>query len=744
MIKVALAGNPNSGKTTLFNSLTGSTAHVGNWPGVTVDKREGIYKKSKEPIDIVDLPGIYSLSPYTPEEVISRDYILKEKPNCIINIVDVTNLERNLYLTTQLMEIDIPIVIALNMMDEIEKKGDFIDISKLEKKLGVPVIEISALKEKNLDLLMQKVYQQSKLKRIGKTVLEESNLNHLINDIQIAFKGKKIENPLFHAIKLVEMDEIEVKEHSDLVSIVNDFKSNFNDDIFGKDFEAIVADCRYKYISQNFSQIIIKTDTNEHLTKSDKIDKLLTNKFFGIPIFLLILFLVFHLTFSEDLFFLSGILPDGFLKLPGTPFEGVFGDGSIYSPGVILTNLLSLFLDSISNVMSNLLSGSKPWVNAFVIDGVLSGLFAVLGFVPQILILFLFFSILEDSGYMARVAFILDRIFRKFGLSGRAFMPMIMGFGCSLPATINTRTLADENERTATIRVIPFFSCGAKLPILTAVSGGIIQYFQIGNADVITYSMYVIGILTAIISIIIMRSTTMRGEVPPFIMELPAYHRPQFKSLMIHLWDKLKHFIKKAFTIILVSTIVVWVLSSFSWKWEFLLEEIEYEGEMILVNLRTDESILGSIGMFLQPIFTPLGFGSQLSNFGWVFAVAAITGLIAKENVISTFGVLAACVAGGYIATEDGVAEVVTMIKATNITIAGLISFMAFNLTTIPCFAAVATAKAELPKNKFKTTILFWLVTSFIVGTIIYVVYRNHYNFNIKFNCYNCNWKLYL
>ena len=518
------------------------------------------------------------------------------------------------------------------------------------------------------------------------------------------------------------MDEIEVKEHSDLVSIVNDFKSNFNDDIFGKDFEAIVADCRYKYISQNFSQIIIKTNTNEHLTKSDKIDKLLTNKFFGIPIFLLILFLVFHLTFSEDLFFLSGILPDGFLKLPGTPFEGVFGDGSIYSPGVILTNLLSLFLDSISNVMSNLLSGSKPWVNAFVIDGVLSGLFAVLGFVPQILILFLFFSILEDSGYMARVAFILDRIFRKFGLSGRAFMPMIMGFGCSLPATINTRTLADENERTATIRVIPFFSCGAKLPILTAVSGGIIQYFQIGNADVITYSMYVIGIITAIISIIIMRSTTMRGEVPPFIMELPAYHRPQFKSLMIHLWDKLKHFIKKAFTIILVSTIIVWVLSSFSWKWEFLLEEIEYEGEMILVNLRTDESILGSIGMFLQPIFTPLGFGSQLSNFGWVFAVAAITGLIAKENVISTFGVLAACVAGGYIATEDGVAEVVTMIKATNITIAGLISFMAFNLTTIPCFAAVATAKAELPKNKFKTTILFWLVTSFIVGTIIYVV----------------------
>ncbi len=722
MIKVALAGNPNSGKTTLFNSLTGSTAHVGNWPGVTVDKKEGIYKKSKEPINIVDLPGIYSLSPYTPEEVISRDYILKEKPNCIINIVDVTNLERNLYLTTQLMEIDIPIVIALNMMDEIEKKGDFIDISKLEKKIGVPVIEISALKEKNLDLLMQKVYQQSKLKRIGKTVLEESNLNHLINDIKIAFKDKEIENPLFHAIKLVEMDEIEVKEHFDLVSIVNDFKSNFNDDIFGKDFEAIVADCRYKYISQNFSQIIIKTNTNEHLTKSDKIDKLLTNKYFGIPIFLLILFLVFHLTFSEDLFFLSGILPDGFLKLPGTPFEGVFGDGSIYSPGVILTNLLSLFLDSISNIMSNFLSSSKPWVNAFVIDGVLSGLFAVLGFVPQILILFLFFSILEDSGYMARVAFILDRIFRKFGLSGRAFMPMIMGFGCSLPATINTRTLADENERTATIRVIPFFSCGAKLPILTAISGGIIQYFHIGNADVITYSMYVIGILTAIISIIIMRSTTMRGEVPPFIMELPAYHCPQFKSLMIHLWDKLKHFIKKAFTIILVSTIIVWVLSSFSWKWEFLLEEIEYEGEMILVNLRTDESILGSIGMFLQPIFTPLGFGSQLSNFGWVFAVAALTGLIAKENVISTFGVLAACVAGGYIATEDGIAEVVTMIKATNITIPGLISFMAFNLTTIPCFAAVATAKAELPKNKFKTTLLFWLVTSFIVGTIIYVV----------------------
>ena len=368
------------------------------------------------------------------------------------------------------------------------------------------------------------------------------------------------------------------------------------------------------------------------------------------------------------------------------------------------------------NVLADMAcANAAPWVGSFVVDGVLGGVFAVLGFIPQILTLFLFFSILEDSGYMARIAFILDRIFRRFGLSGRAFMPMVMGFGCSLPAMINTRTLADDKERTSTVRVIPFFSCGAKLPILTAVAGAIVASAGVGNADVITMCMYLLGICTAIVTVILMRSTTMRGEVPPFIMELPAYHAPRFSSLMIHLWDKTKHYVKKAFTIILASTIVIWFFSSFNWSWEFLINE---DGD----NLRMSESILGSLGMLIQPLFTPLGFGSQLGEFGWVFAVAAITGLVAKENVIATFGTLAAAIVGSVISTEDGVEEVVAMIEGTGIGVPALIAFIAFNMLTIPCFAACATARAELPKGKFRWTLLFWLATSYIVSMMIYLI----------------------
>ncbi len=730
MMKFALAGNPNCGKTTLFNLLTGSTAYVGNWPGVTVDKREGTYKRGEEPVQIVDLPGIYSLSPYTPEEVISRNFILDEKPECVINIVDATNLERNLYLTTQLMEIDVPIIIALNMMDAVEKQGDQIDAKELEEKIGLPVVAISALKGTGIKELMDRAISIAKKPRAGVTVLHDSPLAHLVRDVSIALKGAKVEAPLFHAVKLAEMDEIEVKMHPELVGIVEEFKSTFKDDTFGDDLEAVVADARYKYISANYSSAYRKKHSGEKLTKSDKADKILTHKIWGIPIFLVILFAIFHLTFSEDLFYISamaGGLPTledlGYdMANPGVTLLACFYDGAVFSPGVILTNVWTWLLDWV-NVLIGLCTQNAPlWVGSFIGDGIWGGLSAVLGFLPQILTLFLFFSILEDSGYMARVAFIMDRIFRRFGLSGRAFMPMIMGFGCSLPAMINTRTLADDRERTATIRVIPMFSCGAKLPILTAIAGGIVEYFGVGNADLITYGMYLIGIVTAIVCVILMRNTTMRGDVPPFIMELPAYHMPLFKGLMIHLWDKTKHFVKKAFTIIFASTIVIWFLSNFSWSWHFLPEEIEYEGETILANLHTDQSILGSIGMLIQPLFTPLGFGSQLKSFGWVFAVAAITGLVAKENVIATFGTLAACVAGSYIATEEGVVEAVTMISATGITIPALIAFIAFNMVTIPCFAACATARAELPEGKFKWTLLFWIVTSYIVGTVIYLV----------------------
>lgn len=796
MKRFALAGNPNCGKTTLFNSLTGSTAHVGNWPGVTVDKRDGVYKKCAEPISIVDLPGIYSLSPYTPEEVIARNYVLDEKPDCVINIVDATNLERNLYLTTQLLEIDVPMVVALNMIDAVEKAGDKIDEKALENKLGVPVVKISALKEKGLKELMDKAYNESKKKRVGITVLKDSPLAHVIGDVKIALEGQNVANPLFHAVKLVENDEIEVKMHKETVGMVSAFKKTFNDDIFGNDFEALVADARYKYISKNFAPVVTRKNKEKFKTSaSDKADKVLTHKVWGIPIFLVVLFLIFHLTFSENLFFINGFgdgwMPslsdneaflekdddgnvvyeddldyymtengdyltvgsegvtdngNGTYSIEGEDGEFVaddkgrlgsrvpvlnYGgrwlatiyDGTIYSPGVVVNNIWNdMIVGEIAGRIQEAVDGSgmADWAKGLINNGIIDGITAVLSFLPPILVLFLFFSILEDSGYMARIAFILDRMFRKFGLSGRAFLPMIMGFGCSVPAMINTRTLADEKERTATVRVIPFFSCGAKLPILTAVAGALVIGTGI-SADLITYSMYLLGIITAIVSVLLMRNTSLKGETPPFIMELPAYHAPQFKNLMAHLWDKTKHFVKKAFTIILASTIVIWFLTHFDFQWHILADE------------KINESILAKISMLVQPIFTPVGFGSQLGEYGWVFVLAAVSGLIAKENVISTFGTLAAClIANPAIAAEIGLANITSeagvgavkaMILATGISVPGLLAFIAFNMTTIPCFAAVGTAKAELQdKKRYKWTLLFWIATSYVVSAMVYTI----------------------
>ena len=710
MIRVALAGNPNSGKTTLFNNLTGSTAHVGNWPGVTVDKREGTYKKKGLEISVVDLPGIYSLSPYTPEEVIARNYILNDKPDCVINVVDSTNLERNLYLTTQLLEIDVPLVVALNMTDELTRRGESVDVKKLSEKMGVTVVAISALQNKGIHELMEAVSKACTAKREGTTVLDNKQLLHLITDVKIALQSQNVENALFHAIKLAEMDEMESTQHPQLLKMVEGFKATFNDDTFGSDTEALIADARYKYISVHFSTLYNRSGNKAKLTRSDKIDRVLTNRWLGIPIFLAIMFVVFHFTFSENFLFLRWLIPEDWESLSGTAFQGVFGAGSINSPGVILQSLMGVFTDWLTGVVRGWLSGSSEWVSGLICDGVMAGVGSVLSFVPQVLLLFMFFSILEDSGYMARVAFILDRIFRRFGLSGRAFMPMIMGFGCSIPAMINTRTLADEKERIATIRVIPFFSCGAKLPILTAVAGAIVSSFGVSNADVITYLMYVAGIVTAIVTVLLMRNTSMRGHTPPFIMELPQYHLPQFKSLVIHLWDKLKHFVKKAFTIILASTIVVWVTMHFSFDWKYLSDE------------QIGQSILAGLGKLVQPLFTPVGFGSQLGEYGWVFAVAAVSGLIAKENVISTFATLAAGL--GAVIAEDptGVAYVEQMIAFTGATVAGLIAFIIFNMTTIPCFAAVASAKAELRKGTLGRTLLFWIVTSYIASAVVYVV----------------------
>lgn len=573
---------------------------------------------------------------------------MDEKPDCVINIVDATNLERNLYLTTQLLEIDVPMVVALNMIDAVEKAGDKIDEKALENKLGVPVVKISALKEKGLKELMDKAYNESKKKRVGITVLKDSPLAHVIGDVKIALEGQNVANPLFHAVKLVENDEIEVKMHKETVGMVSAFKKTFNDDIFGNDFEALVADARYKYISKNFAPVVTRKNKEKFKTSaSDKADKVLTHKVWGIPIFLVVLFLIFHLTFSENLFFINGFgdgwMPslsdneaflekdddgnvvyeddldyymtengdyltvgsegvtdngNGTYSIEGEDGEFVaddegrlgsrvpvlnYGgrwlatiyDGTIYSPGVVVNNIWNdMIVGEIAGRIQEAVDGSgmADWAKGLINNGIIDGITAVLSFLPPILVLFLFFSILEDSGYMARIAFILDRMFRKFGLSGRAFLPMIMGFGCSVPAMINTRTLADEKERTATVRVIPFFSCGAKLPILTAVAGALVIGTGI-SADLITYSMYLLGIITAIVSVLLMRNTSLKGETPPFIMELPAYHAPQFKNLMAHLWDKTKHFVKKAFTIILASTIVIWFLTHFDFQWHILADE---------------------------------------------------------------------------------------------------------------------------------------------------------------------------
>lgn len=721
----ALAGNPNCGKTTLFNVLTGSTAHVGNWPGVTVDKREGVYKGGEERVAIIDLPGIYSLSPYTPEEVISRNYILDEKPDGIINIVDATNLERNLYLTTQILEMDVPVIVALNMMDEVEKVGDTIDIKALERAIGVPVVAISALKKSGVAELMTRAVAMSS-DRNGTTVLG-GELTGKIERARQFFEKEEVASPLFHAIKMLENDEIELA-HRGAKEMLAEIAAD-------DDLEATIADERYKYITANFSSAKNK-NSMEALTRSDKIDRVLTHRVWSIPIFIVILFAIFHLTFSENLFYLNGFtkaqgwMPAlfdsveegglGWEENYATKLVAIFYDGAVFSPGVIFTNLLNYVLDAIGEGIALALGGASPMVEGLVMDGIVGGIFAVLGFLPQILVLFMFFSILEDTGYMARIAFVLDRIFRRFGLSGRAFMPMIMGFGCSLPATANTRTLADDRERTATIRVIPFFSCGAKLPILTAIAGGIVAAFGVGNADAITFGMYIIGIVTAICAVLLMRNTTQRGETPPFIMELPAYHMPGFRSLMLHLWDKAKHFIKKAFTVIFVSTILIWLFSHISWDWRFLEDEL------------MEQSIIASIGKLLQPVFTPLGFGVQLGQYGWVFAVAALTGLVAKENVIASLTTLAICIGAmaPEVATEEGIVEVESLIRIITMDtglsqgqfIASLIAFIVFNMTTIPCFAACAAARAELPKGKFKWTLLFWVCTSYIVASVIYTV----------------------
>lgn len=702
-MKFCLAGNPNSGKTTLFNSLTGSTAHVGNWPGVTVDKREGVYKKLPERVHIVDLPGIYSLSPYTPEEVVSRNYILEEHPDVIINIVDATNLERNLYLTTQLIETDIPVVIALNMMDVVEKNGDKIDKKALESLMGVPVVEISALKNKNLAALMKTAYETAGKGKGGRSVIEQSGvLGGVYKEIVGLYGDAGCGDKVFHAVKMLEADELETAKFPEIAKKAAGLKSKINAKAFDDDFEAMVADARYRFLTQHISSVISRA-AREETTRSDRADRVLTHRIWGIPLFLLIIFAVFHITFAEDFLFLNGLFgmsvtdPGWINFFSGMGYEGMLEEAAggvvsmaVPSVGVWLQSWMGWLTGSIIDVVSGWMSASPAWLSGLVCDGLLSGLDAIFSFLPQILLLFLFLSILEDSGYMARVAFIMDRAFRKFGLSGKAFMPLLMCFGCGVPGVMATKTLENEKERRMTMMIAPFFSCGAKLPIWLAFAGVL---FAGQYGDLVVFSVYLIGIVVAIVAAIILRFTVFKGETPPFIMELPSYHLPQFKNLMAHLWEKLKHFIIKAGTIIAASIVVIWFLSNFDFAfWNGMVDNIEY-------------SMMGRIGNVIKYLFYPLGFA--MGADGWKFVVASLTGLLAKEEVVATLEVLSGGL--GLEALLGGM------------TVASAYSFMLFNLLAVPCMAMVAAVYGEMGSGKRTWgAIGFWLLTAYVVSMVTY------------------------
>ena len=691
-MRIALAGNPNSGKTTLFNVLTGSTAHVGNWPGVTVDRKEGVHKRGGEKISIIDLPGIYSLSPYSPEEVVARNFILEESPEAIINIVDATNIERNLYLTTQLLESDVPVVVALNMTDMAEKNNIRIDTKLLEKELGVPVVPISALLKQGLDKLMDAAVKAAGEKRKGVSVISEGKYADALSKIEEVAREEKLSHPKFKAVKLLEGDDKGIDVSDAAKAKISEIKKGVRLPAeFEGDFEATVANERYDIVGGRYSKAVKRAKNSEKLTGSDKIDRILTSRLFGLPIFFVLMFLVFHVTFGEDLFFLSSL---------------GLSEGGILSPGVWMLEQTGVFIDWISGfATAGLNAVSAPeWCHGLIVDGVLAGVGAVLSFMPQILLLFLFLSIMEDSGYMARAAFLMDRILRRFGLSGKAFMPLLMCFGCLVPAIMGSRTLENDRERKLMIMLAPFFSCGAKLPIWGMFAMALFPE----NADLLVFAIYMIGIITAVIAAIILKYTILRGEASPFIMELPPYHMPLIKNVVLNLWEKLKGYIYRAATIIAGATVVIWFLSNFSLSLD-------------LVESASRESILGFFGTHLQFLFEPLGWAS--GDIGWKAVVAALTGLIAKEMVVSTMGVLYdPGVEGDALEDETASSALALSIIAVFSPLAA-ISYMAFNLLSVPCMAAVATAHSELRSAKWTwTTIAFWIGTAWVVSFLIFQV----------------------
>ena len=679
-IRIALAGNPNCGKTTLFNDITGSKQHVGNWPGVTVEQKTGKYKKNKE-IEIVDLPGIYSLSPYSAEEIVARDYIVDENPDVLIDIVDGTNIERNLYLTLQVLETKIPTVIALNMMDEVEASGTKIDVKKLSKILGVPVIPIVARNGKGVNELMEAAQKIASSKTQSNDLeVFSPQVNNYITEIVGLLNDNDNQNhksssyEMWQAIKILEEDEIVIEKlpgnkRAKITSIVEKANSDFNGDT-----EAEIADQRYKFISEVVNKTVskpLKANGQRKETTSDKIDKVLTNRIVAIPAFLVIMYALFSITFGE----------------------GPLGIG-VWLQTIVTDFWDGPFTETIMGAIESM--GAADWASGLVGDGILAGVGGVVSFLPQILVLFLLMSFLEDSGYMARVAFVMDRLFRRFGLSGKSFIPLLMGYGCSVPAVMASRTLESEKDRRLTIMITPFMSCGAKLPIYLMFAATLFAGY---NQTLIIYSVYMIGIVVAVIGALILSNTLFKGETSNFIMELPQYRIPTLRSVLIHAWEKVKGFAIKAGTIILGSTILIWFLSNFNF------------GGMC----EMEDSILASIGRSIQWIFAPLGFGE------WRASVAVVTGWIAKENIVSTFGVLF----GAADAVSEAAAEGTAALPGLSavFTQAAAFSYMAFNLLCMPCFAAVGAIKKEMGSWKWTgITIAFQMITAYIVAFIVYHV----------------------
>ena len=650
-IQVALAGNPNCGKTTLFNGLTGATQYVGNWPGVTVEKKEGKYKEDKD-IKITDLPGIYSLSPYTLEEVVSREFLLNENVDVVLNIIDGSNLERNLFLTTQILELGIPTVVAINMLDVIEKRKDTIDYKKLSKELGCPVLPISALKNTGIKELMAEVKKVANTQSLPKNIYAGKVLNAL-NTIEASLPSSiEASRRFFYAIKLFERDdkiEASIKSKAE-ASVIETVEKAMDDDS-----ESIITDARYTYITSVIKDCY-KKGSKEVLTTSDKIDRFVTNRVLALPIFALVMWFVYYISVTT----VGTIVTDW-------TNDVLFGE--------IIPPAVDRFLDAIQ---------CADWLHGLIVDGIIGGVGAVIGFVPQMLVLFFFLAILEDCGYMARVAFIMDRIFRKFGLSGKSFIPMLIGTGCGVPAVMASRTIESDRDRKMTIMTTTFIPCGAKMPIIGLIAGAIFH-----GASWVAPSAYFVGMAAVIVSGIMLKKTKLfAGDPAPFVMEMPAYHMPRVVNVLRSMWERGSSFIKKAGTIILLSTIVLWFLQGFGWE----------KGAFGMVD-DIDHSILSSIGQTFAWIFSPLGWGD------WKAAVASVTGLIAKENVVATFGQLY-----GFAEVAEEGNEFWGQLSASFTPLAAY-SFMVFNLLCAPCFAAMGAIKREMNNTKW-----FWIAIGYQCG----------------------------